>query len=522
MGETLRTGNKNKRKYLVGIDAGTSVVKSVIFDLDGKQISSAKKELNYSSPKPSWAELDMDQLWKAVVETLKEIMTDNKNIINKIAGIGITGTASGAWLVDSQFKPIRPAILWNDGRSGDILKEWQEEGVTDQIFDISGNIVFPGFGVAVLRWLKDNEPKTLEKARNYFYAKDWIRFQLTGDWATDDTDASFFPFDLVEKKYSSRIMRLCGIGNIDIELPPIKPSHQVRASVTGKAAQETGLPEGIPVVTGLNDAAAAALGAGVVSKGQACSVLGTSNLNHVVVDSPLFLPRSVGCSQSTVDNKWLRSLVNTCGTLNIDWAIKVLYSSEKTRLARQRISIYELMEKEAASVPIGSSTLIYHPYLNSTGVVSPFVHPGARGTFFGLAAKHTRAHLTRAIYEGASLAIYDCYKHIPISVPKIVLSGGGARSKFWCQIISDVTGKEVVVPAGEEFGARGAAIVAAIGLGLFSNAKEAVSNMVYAKDFYQPNIENHDKYKDIYSLYSNLALDLNDHWWQRHKLENKY
>lgn len=502
---------------VLGIDAGTSVVKSVVFDLTGQEVAMARARVPFQTPHAFWAELDMEALWRAAAETIRQLTSDGR-IASRIVAVGVTGTASGAWLTDAHDRPVRPAILWNDGRAAEIVRAWQETGVLDEVFRISGNVIYPGFGAAALRWLLDNEPETLRRAARYFFSKDWVRYHLTGDFHTDDTDISFFPCDLAGRRYSPRIFELCGISALRHLLPPVVASTQVTGTITSDASAQTGLPQGIPVVAGLNDVTAAALGAGAVRPGQACSILGTSNLNNIVLDKPLFVPHGVGSAQCTVDGCWLRSYVNTSGTLNVDWAVDVFFPEAMRSSMPRGTTVYALMEAEAARAPLGSGALIYHPYLNSAGVVSPFVHPAARATLFGLSVGHSRAHVLRAVYEGVALAIHDCYSGMGLPFQEVVLSGGGARSRLWGQIIADVTGKPMVVPQGEEFGARGAAMAAAIGVGVFRDARTAAAEMVRPGRRHEPDQANHARYEEIYALYKQLYSELPEVWWARHRL----
>ncbi len=504
--------------YLLGIDIGTSLVKSVIFDLHGNEVVVSHVAPEIIRVKPDWSETPMQGIWQSVVESVREVTYNDAIRGHSIAGIGLSGTACGAWLINEYGKPIRNAILWNDGRAAEIVGDWQQSGVLDEIFRISGNTLFPGYPLSVLRWLLQNEPETLEKAHSFMFCKDWIRFCLTGTIATDHSDTSYMPYDIRCRDYSDKLLQICGIESTRHLFPTIADSEAIAGVVIPRIADNLGISPSIPVVIGLTDLAATTLGAGVYLPGQACSIIGTSLANNLILDDVSFTPFGVGALASTVCGVWLRTMTNTSGTINLQWFLDQFCKAEQENETNAGRSIYTWAEEQAAKIPLGSAGIIYHPYLNTAGVISPFVNPAARAEFFGISIEHKREHLLRAVYEGTALSMLDSYLQMPIRVHQLTVSGGGARSHFWCQMFADCTGCEIQVPNGSEYGARGVAMLAGVASGLFKNLEEALQAMVRVERRYIPNLAATEKYREIYQLYQKIYQHLSDDWWERRRL----
>ena len=397
-------------------------------------------------------------------------------------------------------------------------KSW---GFYSDVFDISGNAPFPGYPLALLGWLKDHEPETLARTRWLLFHKDWLRWNLTGEFGTDEADAAYFPGDLRARGYSQALLADAGVGEAERALPPIYASSQIAGRVTAAAAAETGLREGTPVVAGAVDAVVSSLlGGGAHRPGQACSVLGTSLLNTLVLDAPSFDPPDTGVQACMPDGLWARSLVNTSGTMSIDWMIEVFAAEERRAAVETGVDVYALIERTIQGSPPGAHGLVFLPYLNTSGIVSPFANANARGQFFGLSIEHKRPDLMRAVYEGVALAMRDCYSAMHQPVDEVILVGGGARSAFWAQMFSDAVGKRIIVPNGTEFGARGAAMLAGVGAGLFANVDEASAAMVQPEAVYTPGPAA-SVYAFLYDLYHELYTSAPPLWAQWRSVDDQ-
>lgn len=505
-------------KFLLGIDVGTSAIKCVLYDQNCNEVAISNRKPVILREKPGWSEISMDGLWDTVLSAIQEISSDPILTDGRIIGIGIAGTACGAWLLDENHLPIRNGILWNDGRAADILEIWQQEGLLEKIFKISGNAIFPGYPLPLLRWLLMNEPEILEKARHYIFCKDWIRFKLTGQVNIDHSDMGYMPYDIQKGELSGELMNLCGLTSQSRLFGKIVDSDEIVGYVQPHAAEETGLRSGTPVITGLVDVAATTLGSGAYLPGQACSIVGTSFLNNLVGDKPSFEPVGIGAQTKSVNNRYIRSMINTSGTINLDWFLTQFYHINQAGDDFMEDQIYVQAEQEAENIPIGSGGIIYHPYLNTTGVISPFVNPTARAQFFGIGIEHNRSHMLRAIYEGTALSMLDCYAHFPVEVDELFISGGGARSPFWCQMFADCTGKQIIVTSGKELGARGVVILAGIACGIYQDLEDAMKSVIRIERVYVPNQENSEKYQRIYELYRKIYTHVAEDWWDRHRL----
>jgi sugar (pentulose or hexulose) kinase len=502
--------------YLLGIDSGTSVVKSVVFDASGREVAVARRDMPVISPTLGWSEADMAAVWDAALPTIVEVVQAVGG--DSIAAIGISGTASGFWPVDSEGRPVRRAILWNDGRAADTIAQWQTEGIYSRIFATSGNAPFPGYTLSLLRWMKHHEPEVLDRTRWLIFHKDWLRYNLTQQIAVEQSDVSYFPGDIRSATYSPELLELCGLSQFQNLLPTILRSDEVAGTVTAEAAATTGLRAGTPVVAGAVDVVASAVGGGVYQAGQACSILGTSFLNSLAVAEPSFTPPESGVEAVLPGGLWLRSLVNTSGTLNMDWLVDNLAEAERIAATNSGRNIFDLIEETVQTVPPGARGIVYLPYLNSAGIISPFAEPTARAQFFGISLAHTRADLMRAIYEGTALAMRDCYDAIGQPVAEVTLVGGGARSAFWSQMFADVTERTIHVTEGSEIGARGAAILAGVGTGFYASFADAACQAVHISRTYQPQPDNARAYRAVYDLYCQLYRNSRDLWRFHHRI----
>jgi sugar (pentulose or hexulose) kinase len=504
-------------KYLLGVDVGTSVVKAVLFNDDGTQVAIASQSVVVDSPKPGWAEQDMMAVWEITASVIQEAISSVD--AEKIVAVGITGQGDGAWLLDQQKQPLIPAPLWNDGRAADIVLQWEQNGVLHDAFPSIGTVLWPGSSGPILAWLKKNQPEVYARIGTVFYCKDWVKYKLTGVICTDETDGSIPFMKLSERIYNEKQAALLDLDDIQEKLAPIVPSHEVIGNVTTEAADATGLHPGTPVVSGMLDVVANALGVGVMKGGQSFCTLGTTAIIGIVLDESVFEPEDTGASVCySVPGHWLRVLGTMSGTPGLEWYLsnmgEIFYSEAEDA------TVYDVLEERLVKVPVGSGGVIFHPFLQ--GERMPFLNPNARGAFFGLSNKTTRAHLARAVYEGIAYSIQHCFDAIGADVDEVMLSGGGANSAAWCQILADQLDAKIVVPAGEQFGALGAAIAAGVGVGVFDSYQTAVSQCVAPDRVYSPNPENVEKYRAWFDLYKNLIEAMEPFWSARQKLLDKF
>lgn len=506
-------------KFLLGIDTGTSVVKTLIFNVEGEEVSFSSRRLSIETAKPGWAEQDMNEVWQAVKETIQESLKKSDLAASNIAVVGISGQGDGCRLVDKHLKPVRKAILWLDGRAGEVVTRWEKEGTDLAGFRISGSATFSGTPAAIIKWLEKNEPHSLKKAKHFLFAKDWIKLKLSGKVSTDPSDASRAPINIKDRVYSDELFKLFGLSAYQDLFPRIIPSLEVAGEVSSEASEEVGLKEGTPIICGMIDVVATPVGLGAIYDGQAFSIVGTTCFNAVVTDQLILEPVGVGMTLvHALPDKFVRSMPSMAGTPNLDWFIKEFCSSEVGLGKKGEGNLYEVLEEKVKEVPLGSEGVLYHPYINPGGERAPFVKPSARAQFFGISLRHSRWHLLRSVYEGVALSMLDCFKHIPVQISEVALTGGGAKSSLWCQIFADVTGKTIKTLRTTELGALGAAIGGGVAVGIYPHMEDAVKRVVKFEKEYYPRPENHQKYQLIYQLYQNLYQRVWDAWDMRLKV----
>lgn len=483
---------------LLGLDAGTSVIKATLFGRDGRQRAAASRRTIVSHPHAAWSESDPDTAWAATVAVIRQVLAEAGVDGSAVAAIGVTGAMVGAWVIDAAGRPLRPGILWDDGRSQPWIEARlaQDPAFLSRIFASSGSVMQQGCTLPVLRWLLDHEPEVMARADCVFGCKDYLRFRLTGQRTADPTETSVAPGDARAQGRSEAMLELFGLGPHRHLLPPVLPSDAIAGTVTEAAAAETGLRAGTPVATGAGDVAASVIGSGGLAAGSACTVLGTTCLNGVVLDAPSFDPPDLGLLFSLPGGLWMRSMVNVAGTSNLDWVLRSLCPD----LARDP-DPYAALEALAEAVPPGAGGAVYLPYLSEVGIIAPAVSAAARAQFAGLAPGHGRPELVRAVYESLAYAIRDCFAAMAERPATVLLSGGGGRSRFWSQMIADVLGLPVEIPDGGEYGACGAALLAGTGIGWYPSIGDASRRVRKVRRMHRPDPALREAYEAAWRRY---------------------
>jgi sugar (pentulose or hexulose) kinase len=499
--------------FLLGIDVGTSVVKSVVFDLAGNERWAASEKSETLAPAVGLAEQDMDSVWRTVMRTVRRTVAEGQLTGHDVAALGITGQGDGTWLIGTDGRPARPAIIWLDGRSGAWISRWLAEGLSQRIFSITGTVPNTATQSGQLCWLADREPDVLRHCRAAVHAKDWIFFQMTGQLSSDESDVSHTFFDVRERAYSDEVFDLVGLTAWRHLAPPAYPCYQNTAPLRRNVAEAVGLAAGTPVVAGPFDVAAVALGVGALEAGDTCSIIGTAGIHQMVLDRPTTDPPNIGYTMCYAPaDRWLRLFPAMTGTLSLDWYIQHFCRTDVATARRRGIDPHIFLEEKIRDIPIGSGGVVYHPFINPGGERAPFVKPTARAQFFGLSTAHTHYHLLRAVYEGVALATRDCYAHMPATPTAVRLAGGGTRSPFWVQMLTDVTGIPMKLYQGSECGARGAAMNAAVAVGLFTDYRQAMNAMVRLAEEFHPDLTRTARYAQLHRLFRQLYQAVWDAW----------
>jgi len=488
-------------KYLIGIDVGTSGTKSVLFDLDGNAVASATAEYPLFQPQNGWAEQNPDDWWEAACKTLREITAKAGD--GEIVGIGLSGQMHSLVLLDERNEVIRPAILWCDGRTAEECAEIEALVGREKLVEITANPALPGFTASKLMWVKKHEPQNFARVAHILLAKDYIRFKLTGEYATEVSDASGMQLlDVKERRWSEALCRILGID--PSFLARVYESPEVTGYIQVAAAEQTGLPVGIPVAGGAGDNAAAAIGTGVCRDGQAFTTIGTSGVVFAPTKQPVIDPRGrIHTFCAAVPGTWHVMGVTQAAGLSLQWFRNTLGGGDG----------YRELDNACAALPIGAERLLYLPYL--MGERTPILDANARGVFFGLSAMHSKYHMAPAVMEGVAYSLYNCREligEVGIDVREMALCGGGAKSAFWREMITDVYGLPIQIKESSEGAALGAAILGGCAAGVYPSVEAGGQTAVRNKLVFDPNKQNHDAYMQYYALYNRLYPSLKEHF----------
>ena len=489
----------------LSIDAGTSVIKTLLLDAQGRELAAARRTVAVSRPQPGHAEQDMSAVWRNVCATVDDVLQQSGVDPRAIEGIVTTAQGDGAWLVDAAGELSGPAILWNDGRAASIVERWRADGVLASAFRRSGSLTYPGLPNAIWTWLAQYAPERLERARWSLTANGWLYLQLTGQIAADLSDASNPFFDLQRCEYSEELLTLFGVAAYRHLLPPVLPYPQ--ASLLDRLAQRFGLRQGTVVVMAPYDILTTATGGGSVHAGEGCLILGTTLCAEVLVSAPELNGTPAGTSltlpqSANGEHLYLRAMPTLTGCEALDWFVATL-----------RVETLEELSQLAAAAAPGAGNLVFLPYLSPAGERSPFLAPAARGSLLGLSLEHTRAEIARAVFEGLSFVIRECLSACTTHLPsRLTVCGGGSRSHLWCQIIADVCGCEVVRPEISEVGARGAFFHALVATGAAASLAEAAVRCPVETRSFEPKPSTTQHYDALFARFLHLRTQVEPTW----------
>ncbi len=498
--------------YLIGVDIGTSGTKTVLFDSKGNTIASSTKEYPMYQPQNGWAEQDPSDWWTATYTSINEVLIKSGIRSSDITGIGLSGQMHGLVMLDNDGKVLRRSIIWCDQRTSNECAEITEKIGKDRLMQITANPALTGFTASKILWVKNNEPRTYEKCHKILLPKDYIRYMLTGEFATEVSDASGMQLiDIHKRTWSDEVLEKLQIDKS--LLAPVYESFEVTGKVSKDAAELTGLAIGTPVVGGAGDQAAGAVGNGIVKEGILSSTIGTSGVVFAHTNKPLIdkLGR-IHTFCHAVPNAWHVMGVTQAAGLSLKWFKDNFCNSEKDFAREMGIDVYELIGQEAAKSVPGADGLIYLPYL--MGERTPHLDPKARGVFFGMSAIHTKRDFIRAVMEGVCYSLKDCMEIIKengLPINEVRASGGGGKSSLWRQMQSDVFNCNINTINSSEGPALGVAILAAVGTGLYKSIEEACDAVIKLKTEQTPDkllneiyLKNYVKYQYIYQSLKEL------------------
>ena len=497
------------KRLLLGIDCGTSGCKIAAFDFEGRVIAARTSAYRTFYSHKGWAEQDAGEWWKAVCDGIRWMLHKFDIEPYEIAGIGVDGTSWACLPVDREGNPLRRVMLWLDRRAELQAEQMKEKLGEERLVALSGNPVDAAYIVPKMLWLKQHQPEVYRKAYKFLQSNAFIVHKLTGEFSQDYSQGyGFHFFDISRGCWDEMVAEELGIS-LDL-MAPMFHSHEVVGTVTRRAAWETGLVPGIPVVAGGLDAACCTLGAGVVRPGQAQEQGGQAGGMSIQIDRPLIHPRLI-LGYHVVSDQWLLQGGTVGGSGTLRWFAQQIIGSREHFESDDdsEPSIFEVLSREAGEVPPGGDGLIFLPYM--AGERSPIWDTKARGVFFGLSYDKTRAHMVRAIMEGVGFSLLHNLKtaeEVGVQAMELNSVGGAANSPVWTQIKADITGKTIHVPFSDHATALGAAILAGVGTGIYKSFEEAVGKAISIQRTHEPDPVNHEIYKVYYELYLELYENL--------------
>jgi len=487
--------------HLLGIDVGTGGTRALIIDEGGRVVASATEEHRpFASPQIGWAEQDPSDWWRACGVAVPKALAQGNLRSHQIACVGLSGQMHGAVLLDQQARIVRPALIWCDVRTEKQSRDLTAQLGAERLIQLTCNPALANFTLTKCLWVRENEPANWSQVRSLLLPKDYVRFQLTGDRATDVADASgTLLLDVAKRRWSKEM--LAAVQMDKSLLPALYESPEICGQISAAGAAATGLQRGTPVVAGAGDQAAGSVGLGVVSPGAVSATIGTSGVVLAATDRPALDPGGrLHTFCHAVPARWMVMGVTQSAGLSLRW-----FRDQFGIAADNQVESYEQLTAEAAKAPPGSDGLLWAPYL--MGERTPHLDPTARGMLVGLTASHTRAHVIRAILEGVAFSLRDTFtifQEIEVPVETIRLGGGGARSALWRQIQADIYGQPVQTVAAEEGAAYGAAILAGVGAKAWPSVDAACDAVVRVAGSTSPNSKDSLVMEKAYAAYRRL------------------
>ncbi len=493
--------------YLLGLDAGNTIIKAVLFDLDGQQLAVATKDGTSQFPKPGYVQRDMNELWGQAIDAISNCIKKSGVDAKDIQAIGCSGHGNGLYLLD-QKKEALLGIQSLDSRAMGLVERWTVDGTAEKVYPLCLQKPWPSQTPTLLAWVKENEPETYAKIGTVFLCKDFVTYKLTGVLGTDISDMSGCGFlKLPECQYDTTILDAMGIADCKDMLPPLANPFDKIGTITSEVADLTGLAEGTPVVAGLFDVVASALGSGVIDMGAASIVAGTWSINQVIVEKPL-IDDSIFMASSFRKDLYMEIEASATSAANLEWFVKEFIEPGLDHASE--ISPFDICNDLVATVELDPTLPIYHPFLYGSST-----NGAARAGFYGIGGWHGRAHMLHALYEGV---VFGHRKHVETlraagaEFDRVVLSGGGSRSPVWPQMFADILDVPIAVAQCQETGALGAAIAAGIGTEVFADYETGVAKMARIDRHYEPIKINQDIYNARYEIYTDLCDDVSGSW----------
>ncbi|MDR6902017.1 FGGY-family carbohydrate kinase [Rhizobium miluonense] len=493
---------------LLGIDSGLTVTKAIIFDIDGTPLAVARRRVTQFMPKARHVERDMDELWNQTADAIAEAIKLSNRPTSDIQAIAATAHGDGIYLLDKAKKPLGRAILSLDSRAGSIVEQWLKSPVADESLKLTGQLPHVSAPSALLAWIKANEAERFAEIGHVLSCKDWLRFCLTGVVGTDRTEASTSFTNVTTQDYAPDALRLFGVDEITDALPPASRSDEIVGYVTEAVAKRTGLAKGTPVVAGLHDVTASALGAGGYAPGVVAVIAGTYSINETLSSKPS-VDRRWFCRNAIAPGQWNNMSISPASSANYEWFLDKLCASDIVGAEAAGTSIHTMLGPEIEAAFNRPSSALFHPYLFG----SPY---GAEATasFFGLGGWHDRGDMLRAVLEGIAFnhKIHVDALSAGFSFDQARLAGGVSRNPIVVQMFADVLAMPVTVTETDEAAAWGAALCAGAGIGVYSSPQSDPRDVGKIARTYSPDPDRSADYRIRYQLFRDIAEAMTPLW----------
>jgi len=493
---------------LLGIDSGLTVTKAVIFDVDGTTLAVARRRVPQYFPKPRHVERDMDEFWNATADAIAEAIEKSGRPASDILAIATTAHGDGIYMLDQDARPLGKGILSLDSRAVDVAERWLSSAVADQSIAVTGQLPHASAPSAILAWVKENEPDRYNRIGHVIACKDWLRFCLTGEVGTDRTEASTSFTDYKTQDYSKDALKLFGLEALWDALPPMSRSDEIISGVSQECANRTGLVAGTPVVGGLHDVTASALGVGGLKIGTVAVVAGTYSINETLSSEPR-VDKSWFCRNGIAPGEWNNMSISPASTANYDWFLDKLCPAERREAEETGRSIHDMLRREIDAALAKPSTALFHPYLFG----SPY-GAMASGAFFGLRGWQERGDMLRAVWEGIAFNHRIHVDHLKdgFEIFAARLTGGVSRSPSFAQMFANVLGMPVTVTDTDEAAAWGAALCAGKGAGVFADVYSDPRDLDAIGRTYVPDAQRSADYEKRYALFKEIASAMGPIW----------
>lgn len=497
-------------KYVVGLDNGGTSTKAAIFDLEGNEIATAGRQTKTIMPKPGYTERDMEELWLANCECIREAIEKANIDASRILGVAVCGHGKGLYLWGQDGKPAYNGIISTDNRAWKYPKKWYENGVYESLKEQLCQKIIPCQQVSLLAWFKDYHREIYDNIQYVFSVKDYIRFRLTGEAYSEATDISGSGLmDVKHVCFDREILEKLGIEEIYEKLAPIKYSHELCGTVTKEAAALTGLKEGTPVAGGMFDIDSCAIAANITSPDKLVTIAGTWSINEYISEQPIMDGSIAMNSLFAIPGYYLVEECSATSSGNLEWFLENCMENHRSEDGQ---SIYEEVNGLVAGITPDESEVYFLPFLYGSNA-----HPLGKGAFIGLTTYHKKAHLLRAIYEGVA---FSHKMHIEKLLatresPKAIrMAGGPVRSDVWVQMFADVLGFPIETVSATELGALGCGMAASVAAGEYRDYIEAADHMVHVTGIVYPDKERTAVYQKKYEKYCAILKALDTVWGQ--------